>query len=310
MNWQQFVEDYLRFSKKGRIGLLCLVALLFLAIILPIVFNKHEPLSIEETKVLSAVIDTLNAKQTQQYKNDKKEEEYIASSYQFEPSVKSKAETEVFIFDPNTLSKDGWKRLGLKDRTIQTIEKYKTKGGRFYNPEDLQKIWGLPNGFYELVKDYIRIERPAATRKEEFVTVSYSKTDKKSWNIEINSADVVTLEELPGIGNKLATRIVSFRDKLGGFYSVAQIGETYGLTDSVFQKIKSYLYTNGNVKKININTATKDELKVHPYIKWNLANAIVEYRNQHGNYKSLDDMKNIAAIDEGTFTKIVQYLNL
>ena len=64
------------------------------------------------------------------------------------------------------------------------------------------------------------------------------------------------------------------------------------------------------MKKLNINTVTKDELKVHPYIKWNLANAIVEYRTQHGNYKSLDELKNITVIDEATFNKVTQYLSL
>jgi competence protein ComEA len=306
MNWRQFVEDYLLFSKKDRTGVLLIVILVGIIIVVPILFSRNEPLSIKETDILSSAIDTLN---TRQAENDNKaNEDYTVSNYQYQPSVKSNATTEVFLFDPNTLSQDGWKRLGLKDKTIQTIEKYRNKGGRFYKPEDLEKIWGLPNGFYERVKDYIRIEQPAATRKEEFITASYSKTDKKSWNIEINSADIIILEELPGIGNKLATRIVSFRDKLGGFYSVEQIGETYGLVDSVFQKIKSYLYTNGTVKKISINTATKDELKVHPYIKWNLANAIVEYRNQHGNYKSTDALKKINLVDEQVFAKLSPYL--
>jgi DNA uptake protein ComE-like DNA-binding protein len=59
-----------------------------------------------------------------------------------------------------------------------------------------------------------------------------------------------------------------------------------------------------------VNTATKDELKVHPYIRWNLANAIVEYRNQHGAFKNLDELRNIVLIDDVTFQKIVHYLNL
>lgn len=307
MKWRQFVEDYLLFSKKDRTGVLLIVVLVGLIIVVPIVFSRNEPLSVQETHILSSAIDTLNTKQEQ---NNKPVEDYTASSYQYESSVKySTPAGKLFFFDPNTITIDGWKLLGLNDKTIQTIEKYRMKGGKFYKSEDLQKIWGLPNGFYNRVKDYIRIETAAAQKDVKLPTASYSKTEKK-WNIEINSADIVTLEELPGIGNKLATRIVNFRDKLGGFYSVEQLGETYGIADSVFQKIKPYLHANGEVKKLNINTATKDELKMHPYIKWNLANAIVEYRNQHGNYKSLDELKNIAAMDEETYKKIVHYLQL
>jgi competence protein ComEA len=308
MKWRQFVEGYLTFSKKDRTGLLCVVMLVGLTAIIPLTFNKQEPLSIKETNLLSATIDTLSSKQTRQYVYEENEDDRT-SDYQYETSVKYTTTKEVFLFDPNTLAPDGWKRLGLNVRAIQTIEKYRTKGGRFYKAEDLRKIWGLPNGFYERVKDYIRIESITTQKEEKIVTTSYVKPEKKSWNIEINSADAIMLEDLPGIGNKLATRIISFRDKLGGFYSVDQIRETYGLADSVFQKIKPYLHINGDVKKMNINTATKDDLKVHPYIKWNLANAIVEYRNQHGNYKNLDELKNISVIDEVTFNKISRYLN-
>ena len=129
--------------------------------------------------------------------------------------------------------------------------------------------------------------------------------------VDINTADTSAFIALPGIGNKLALRIVNFRDKLGGFYSIDQIGETYGLPDSVFRKIKPFLNLETNlVKKFNINTATKDEMKSHPYIKWNLANAIVEYRNQHGNFSSLEDLKKISLITTEVFDKIKFYLAL
>jgi competence ComEA-like helix-hairpin-helix protein len=91
---------------------------------------------------------------------------------------------------------------------------------------------------------------------------------------------------------------------------VDQIGQTYGLPDTTFQLIKPYLQLNGEVKKININTITKDELKNHPYVKWKLANAIIEYRNQHGLFKDLGDLKNIAIMDDETFSRITPYLTL
>jgi competence protein ComEA len=73
---------------------------------------------------------------------------------------------------------------------------------------------------------------------------------------------------LPGIGSKLSQRIIAFRNKLGGFYSVEQVGETYRLPDSTFQKIKPKLILgNNNVKQININAASIDEMKAHPYLR-------------------------------------------
>ena len=202
-------------------------------------------------------------------------------------------------------------KLGLNKKTSRTIANYRSKGGKFYKPEDIQKIWGMPEGFYERVKDYIIIASDQNHyTQNNFEKTTYTKPEKKIVTVNINEADTSAFIALPGIGSKLAARIVNFRDKLGGFYSVEQIGETYGLPDSTFQKIKGSFRLDGSIKKLNINTATKDELKVHPYIKWNLANAIVEYRNQHGAFKSLEELKNIAVIDEATFKKIAHYLSL
>ena len=84
------------------------------------------------------------------------------SGYNESNSVKG----ELFYFDPNTISESGWKKLGLRDKTIQTIEKYLNKGGHFYKPEDLQKIYGLHKDEYERLGPYVKIEtKTLATRK-------------------------------------------------------------------------------------------------------------------------------------------------
>lgn len=107
----------------------------------------------------------------------------------------------------------------------------------------------------------------------------------------------------------MALRIITFRDKLGGFYTTDQVGETFGLQDSVFQKIKSRLSINiAAVKHFNINTATVDEMKSHPYIRYNIANAIVQYRNQHGNFASVAAIKNIMLVTDDIFNKAAPYL--
>ena len=303
MNWKQFISDYLRFSKKDRIGVICLLVLIIIIWLLPRLFARHANIDVKEDKVLIAAVDTLNKKQNPSYEKD--DEEAIN---QYEPSATTGfSKGELFQFDPNLLPAEGWEKLGLNQKTIKTINNYRSKGGKFYKPQDLEKIWGLPHGFYQRVKDYISI---AKAYKPEENLIQAAKPEKKNLNVDVNSADTMALIALPGIGSKLALRIINFRDKLGGFYSVDQIKETYGLADSTFQKIKSYLMVNGQVEKINVNTVTKDQLKIHPYIKWNLANAIIEYRTQHGDYKTIEDLKNIATLDESTFNKIAHYLTL
>jgi competence ComEA-like helix-hairpin-helix protein len=139
----------------------------------------------------------------------------------------------------------------------------------------------------------------------------YKRPARKIDIIEINSGDTTAFIALPGIGSRLAARIITFRDKLGGFYSVDQVKELYGLPDSTFQLIKPYLTVNAKlVRKININTVTKDELKLHPYIRWQLAAMIIDYRNQHGPFATIDDLKKMQQITEEVFSKIVPYLYL
>jgi competence protein ComEA len=129
--------------------------------------------------------------------------------------------------------------------------------------------------------------------------------------IDINTADTTALIALPGIGSKLATRIILFREKLGGFHSIGQVQEVYGLKDSVFQRILPLLKCDSeNIKKLDINKAGKDDLKQHPYIRWQGANALIEYREQHGVFDSLHDLANINSLDSGALNKMMPYLTV
>ena len=234
------------------------------------------------------------------------------SSYNEKDIIKG----ELFYFDPNTITASEWRILGLRDKTIKTIENYRSKGGRFYKPEDLQRIYGLHDDEYKRLKPYIKIESNTPKTNEELVLpkskdeIQPSKTYAVRYSIiDVNNADTTAFISLPGIGSKLAARIITFREKLGGFYSVEQIGETYGLPDSTFQNIKQWLkLDNPSVKKININTATVDEMKAHPYIKYSIANPILAYRNEHGSFSKIEDIKKVMAVTDEIYKKIEAYL--
>jgi competence protein ComEA len=308
MMWRKFIADYLTFSRKERIAVLVFCSVTLLFYLTTQLYPKPSVTAIQEDTTLAKLLDT--AKQLAQAKGTSTENELIDYPYEGLKKLPEPAGT-LFNFDPNTLDVAGWKRLGLRDRTVKTILNYRSKGGHFYKREDLKKIWGLPDGFYERVQEYIQI---ADAKKEapdqNFFKTPYDKKERTIAAVDVNKADTAALIALPGIGSKLAQRIINFRDKLGGFYTVAQIGETYGLPDSTFQKLKPYLQVHGGLKKLNLNSAGKDELKAHPYIRWNLANAIVEYRNQHGPFKDLDELKNSMLIDEATYARIFPYLTL
>ena len=177
----------------------------------------------------------------------------------------------------------------------------------------MSKIWGLSPSDAQRLVPYVSIKNAAkentSFEKKEYPKMSSPYVAKTIQPIDINLADTTAFISLPGIGSKLAQRIIAFRNKLGGFYSIEQVGETYLLPDSTFQKIKPKLtIINSNVKQININMASIDEMKAHPYLRYNLANAIFQYRQQHGNFNSVEEIKKIMLVTETTYNKISPYL--
>jgi len=326
VKWGEFIKDYLTFTRKERIGILTVVSVISFILFLPDILSKttsNRPIKMDtawmaavkrsEIKVQDSLVDHYQ-------KNDNEN----AYAYQYDKRKSSYSEEndiikgELFYFDPNSITGTEWKRLGLRDKTIKTIENYRSKGGRFYKPEDLQRIYGLHNDEYERLKPYIKIESNAPKTNETLVSprpkdeTQPTKTYAARYSvIDVNTADTTAFISLPGVGSKLAARIITFREKLGGFYSIEQIGETYGLPDSTFQKIKQYLkLDNASVKKININTATIDEMKSHPYFKYSLANPILSYRNEHGAFSKIEDIKKVMLITDEIYKKIAPYLTL
>jgi len=310
--WANVVKDYLTFTPKERRGVFVTIALCVTIYLVGHYFPVSDPPVDEhafqqELSRLKVLVDTVE--HTSNYHRASFPGHYTLSS----PTSVSPG--QLFSFDPNTLDAEGWKKLGIRDRTIQTIHNFLAKGLRFRQAEDIRKIYGMRKAEADRLIPLVTIS------KREFqpvgpVSMSPAKKDDapavyKARMIDINLADTSELIALPGIGSKLAARIVKFREKLGGFYSVDQLGETYGVPDSTFQMVKNRLQCiNPVTTKININSAGANDLKNHPYINWNVANAIVNYRTQHGNYNSIEDLQKIEIISDELFHKLAPYLVL
>jgi competence protein ComEA len=320
--WKVFIREYLSFSKKERVGIFLLLSLILACMLFPLFFrfiNKKKndnPGFDREITSLKTNADTLRVKKY--VKKNFDTDEYNTYDPPSEKNYHNNMPAENFYFDPNTASTADWQRLGIKDKTIQTIQKYLSRGGHFYHPEDINKIWGLSQEDIKRLLHYVRLkalkrnftpdDHPQSERLKNRMTYSSKPIPGP---FDINTADTTLFIALTGIGTKLAQRIINFREKLGGFCSINQLGETFGLPDSTFQKIKPKLMLNNLVlKQININTATLDEMKMHPYIRYNLANAIIQYRTQHGNFLSVSDVKKMMLVSEDIYYKLAPYLSV
>ncbi len=219
-----------------------------------------------------------------------------------------------FDFDPNTASQDQLKSLGFSEKLASRIINYRTKGGKFRIKSDMMKLYGMDSTLYGNITPYIKL--PDQFTKHEFEKKEFADRTKppkeKRQKFNLNEADTIQLEKVYGIGPALAKRIVKYRDKLGGFVSQDQLKEVFGLDTVVVRKIAeaSYLSDTPTVKKINLNTADEKMLAAHPYFGRKIASAIVTYRFQHGNFKSVDDLSRIPLIDKNNLGKLFPYVTV
>ena len=127
--------------------------------------------------------------------------------------------------------------------------------------------------------------------------------------IELNSADTAELKLLPGIGSVFARRIVKFRALLGGFACKEQLLEVYGMDRERYEGIAQHIVVDTSaLLKIDINSATLQELKKHPYLDYYQARAIVDYRKRVGLLRDREDLMKINLLDDSSINKIVPYI--
>jgi len=205
----------------------------------------------------------------------------------------------MFPFNPNGLSVEQWEQLGLSEHQANIIKHYEAKGGRFYNNEDVKKIYALTDTDYKRLEPYITIP------KEVYV----SRKAKVGEIIELNSADSAKLTEIRGIGPSFAIRIYRYRMRLGGFYNKEQLKEVYGVDSLKYKELKDEVTVDQTlVKKIDINNISFAQLRLFPYLSYKQGSAVIEYRAQHGSYSSIAELKNIAILDDVILRKIEPYL--
>ncbi len=217
-----------------------------------------------------------------------------------------------FEFDPNTISKAEMRRMGLSDKVAATIENFRSKGGTFRRPEDLSRIYGLKEEDYNKIQSFITIDEKAPPKKE-IVADAKSKfvTKKKEVQpIDINEATMEDWSTLNGIGAGRSKMIIAYREKLGGFYTIDQVRETFGLPDSTFQQIKPFLRIDASNEKIDLNTVTLDGLSQHPYLNFRQAKAIINYRSNHGEFESVESLAAVRALSKEDVDKIAPYLRV
>jgi len=216
---------------------------------------------------------------------------------------KSKFKRPRAKFDPNQYTLQEWMAIGLSEKQANVILNFAKRG--IYSNEQLQQIFVINDELFELIKDstYYPKRQFNETKVEQKITTKRL--------INLNKANEEELKSLPGIGDFYAKKIVEYRDKLGGFISESQLLEIWKFDEEKLAKIKNRIEINQQeIKRININQATAEELAKHPYIKWNVANSIVKMRTKTQKYSNFDQLLESDLISEELLEKIKPYLRL
>ena len=233
----------------------------------------------------------------------------------------------MFPFNPNTADSATLRRLGLSERVSSNIVKYRKAGGSFRKPDDVARIYGLDSTTFRHIRPYILIpqEKPVADHRQ---TGKNWHSDKQAKNdtlrqenpyksymenklpdgslVNVNTADTATLMRIPGIGPYFSHRIVSYRKRLGGFYSLQQLHEIENLPEN----IGDWLYIDDTpCKKLRVNHASLKELKDHPYIGYYRARAIMDIRKTDGQVQNIRQLSFLDAFSEADIARLEPYLD-
>lgn len=220
---------------------------------------------------------------------------------------------KLFHFNPNTIDSNRLMDLGFSAKMASRVVRYRLKGGKFKIRQDVSKIYGLDSAFYSRLYPFIDlptgVARPAgkaAWRKDPKLPFVKEVVPP----FDINEADTGQLKKIRGIGDKLSLRLVRYRDALGGFITLDQLSEIYGLDTAVISRIreKTFIKPGFVPRHVNINVVSEKELADHPYLERSGARSIVAYRFQHGNFKSLEDLGKIGGLDQKAIRKLIPYL--
>lgn len=292
------MDNPIEFSKRSRRAILVFLVVFLTLVLTPrvlLLLNPDEKFEFTQTefKQKAFVNKQNNFKSNYRYRNAKSTKKFSL------PKQK---------FDPNEYTLTDWQKLGLSPKQAQVILKFKSYKP-FYSHEDLKKVFVISEDFFSLIKDSlvypIRLTQNKFDKKE----VVQEKATVKI--LDLNSASEEDLLSLNGIGPFFAKNIIKKRDELGGFYTFEQLLEVWKFDEEKLNAIKPFVKIDlDQIKKININTVTVDELKKHPYFKWNIANSIVKIRVQIGGFNQIVDIKRSVLVSEEIFSRVKNYIKI
>ncbi|WP_149277457.1 ComEA family DNA-binding protein [Pareuzebyella sediminis] len=237
--------------------------------------------------------------------------------------VLQKDSVRYYPFNPNYITDYKGYVLGMSVDEIDRLHKFRSQHKFVNSAQDFQKITGVSDSLLVAISPYFKFPEWTQNIKKNVASVNsedalrlgkenYPSRNKGTRLSDLNAATVDDLRRVRGIGEKLSTRIVKFRNRLGGFLVDEQLYDVYGLEPEVVARaLKEFrVLKKPQIAPINLNTASVEELSKLVYIQKWVAESIVNYREVNGTIDSFDELRNIEEFPSDKIERIALYLSL
>lgn len=222
---------------------------------------------------------------------------------------------KIYPFNPNYITDYKGYTLGMSNEEIDRLHQFRSNKQWVNSAKDFQKVTQVSDSLLAIISPYFKFPEWVANPKSKTSFTNYNSNVIKSFDQkqDLNKASETSLKKVYGIGEKLAGRIVQYRNRLtGGFHSMVELSEVYGLTPEVIDNVKKEFAVKSprEIKIYNLNTATRDELVLIKYIDYEVANNIIEERTLREGFNSLEELTKVEDFPINKYEIIKLYLHL
>ena len=212
------------------------------------------------------------------------------------------SQPKIYLFNPNFITDYKGYKLGMSIQEIDRLLAFRRENKYVNSPEEFQNVTKVSDSLLNLMAPYFKFPDWVNNKKENSKFKEYEAYQNEAFAkkekiiiIDINQATKEDLVKIYGIGEAISVRILKQKETLGGFVSMEQMQDVWGLSPEVIENLITHFRVLAvpRFKKIEINNASLKELSQFYYFGYALAKEIVTYRSMNGNIKNIEDLTKI-----------------
>ena len=221
---------------------------------------------------------------------------------------------KMYLYNPNFITDYKGYKLGMSVDEIDRLLAFRKENKYVNSSQEFQNVTKVSDSLLNVMAPYFKFPDWVNSKKEykefkKYPNQAFAKNEKIVL-IDINQATKEDLIKIYGIGEAISVRILKQKEVLGGFVSMEQMKDVWGLSPEVIENLNSHFKVSvlPNFKKIDINNASLKELSQFYYFKYPLAKEIVTYRSMKGNISNIEDLTKIKGFPVDKAKTIELYL--